>query len=116
MTLSEKATKLYNALKKGSMHEGDAIKVLFPEPKYIGTLDPGFTNEEKETVQKIYWQWEININGIANTRPILGISTLIEPTANYSSITFAAWKEIKDAGLGWSKNMGYNTYRYYVKF
>lgn len=112
MILSENAAKLLSALRQRPLHEQDAIKVLFPEPKYIGTLDPDFDTETKESVQKAYWQWDVNLYGQNHSRPVNGTHFYFIATANYSDVTYAAYKELKEAGYAYSSNNGYNTYTY----
>lgn len=114
--LSANAQKLYEALKtNGSMGEDKAIEILFPKPLYVGTMDPNYSTEEKEKIQREYWQHDINFYGIANSRPVNGVSVDFVPTANYSDITSEAWRELKKAGLGYAKNIGYNVYVYLIK-
>lgn len=105
MKLSQNAQKLLNALKVSSMWEDKAINVLFPAPVY--------SSNPKD--QELYWQHDVNFYGHANTRPVNGESKTFTPTANYSEITYNAFKELKDNGLVYSKNNGYNNYSYHLK-
>lgn len=114
-SLSKNAQLLLSVLKQRNVWEDDAIKIFFPEPEYIGTLDPAFSNEQKESAQVIYWQWETNLYGNAHSRPVLGFQRefKINVEQSYRDTTYAAYVELRDAGYANAKNNGYNTYSYY---
>lgn len=116
-TLTDNAKKLYDALKLSSIWEDDAIKVLFPQPKYLSSKDTdNYSEDEIKAAQMAYWQWDANLySGKDTIKPVLGQSVTFTPTENYFDITNAAWKELKAAGLGYSKNGGYNNYSYHLK-
>ena len=101
MTLSTNAQMLLSAIKNNSLWEQDAIKVLFPAPVYT-----------KETAAA-YWQWDVNLYGNPNSRPVNGESVFFTPTANYADITQSAVKELKAQDLIRSANNGYNDYAYH---
>jgi hypothetical protein len=101
-TLSENAQKLNAHLQKnGGTWIDSLIKVIWPCPTYISN------NAE---AQKAYWQWEVNLYGNANSRPVCGESVMFEPTDNYSSKVSAAYQELRKAGLADEKNNGFNEY------
>ena len=114
-TLSNNAKVLLAAIKDKSMWEGDTINVLFPKPPYVGTLDAGYTEDEKIRIQSIYWQWDINLYGNAAIRPVNGESVQFEMNVPkcYADVTRDAIKELLSAGLITSHNGGYNTYSYH---
>lgn len=114
--LSDNAQKLLEALKIKSLWAQDAICVLFPKPQYVGTMDPAYTTDEKISIQKTYWQWDVNLYGIESVRPVNGHSVIFIKTVDtdYSKVTYNAMKELKDAGLAYSKNCGYNEYSYHI--
>jgi len=115
-TLSAAAQTLYNGLKSnGATWAQNCVKFFHSEPKYIGTLDANYTEEEKENSQRAYWQWNVNLNGVANTRPVLGKTVLFEPTANYSKEVHEAYQELSKSGMAGEQNNGYNEYRFYAK-
>lgn len=117
MTLSTNATVLLEALKINSLHAQNAIYILFPKPQYVGTMDNSFTTEEKIQIQTAYWQWDCNLYGIASIRPVNGIGVHFYKNVDidYSAVTVAAIRELKDNGLAYSKNIGYNEYAYHAK-
>lgn len=113
-TLSAHATKLLTALKIADVWEENAINVLFPKPQYVGTMDPDFTEQAKINIQTSFWQWEVNLYGYANDRPVNGTLVHFElnEAKSYSDTTRTAFIELKKAGLAVAKNAGYNTYYY----
>lgn len=112
--LSDNAKKLYEAIKLngGWMHEDNAISVIFPKPTY-----PTKEEENREEKQRVYWQWDISLYGGERESPVGdGFEKFTCPFENsFDRVAFAAWQEIKKAGLGYSKNNGYNSYTYFVK-
>jgi hypothetical protein len=104
-TLSDNAQKLYNVIKSGSIWEDNAITILFPKPIY-----------SKETAAE-FWQYEANMYGNqTNKFPVNGV--LIEFKINiptcYKDISMQAITELKNEGLIYAKNNGYNSYSYHA--
>lgn len=113
-TLSDNAKKLLTALRAKPLHENNALKAIFPEPKFI-VNDPNLSNDEIAKIQRDYWQWDVNFNGIGRERPVLGIQEYFEPTGNYLNSLYSAYSELKKAGLVKSSNNGYNSYTFFAK-
>jgi hypothetical protein len=107
LNLSESAQKLYSyLLQTGGAHEEKCMAALFPKPEYP---DAGGTAEQ----YLAYWQWDANLYGNDQQRPVCGINTHIKASADYASVISKAYQELKKAGLADETNNGYNCYWFY---
>lgn len=110
--MSPLAQQLLDVIKSSTegIYEDNAIQSLFPKPFPFAA---DLTREERVK----YWDWDNRTRGGETSRCIdaqTGEKFLFqcEYSESYAAKTYAAFQELKEAGLVESVNCGYNVYAY----